>query len=107
MAKAFGTPRRTVLLESDGMAGKDAITAVPLEVEDGPCWVMLSATGLVARTSEAAPPSREGGRVVRRATQAENDSQTVCTNPGASCGIMAEDAMTPGEAGRRAGAEEP
>lgn len=67
VAKAFGTPRRTVLLESDGMAGKDAITAVPLEVEDGPCWVMLSGTGLVARTSEAAPPSREGGRVAHDA----------------------------------------
>lgn len=56
---------------------------------------------------QQAVETREGGRVVRRATQAENDSQTVCTNPGASCGIMAEDAMTPGEAGRRAGAEEP
>ena len=67
VAKDFGTPRRTVLLESDGMAGKDAIKDVPLEVEDGPCWVMLSATGLVARTSEAAPPSREGGRVAHDA----------------------------------------
>ena len=56
---------------------------------------------------QQAVETREGGRVVRRATQAENDSQTVCTNPCASCGIMAEDAMTPGEAGRRAGAEEP
>ncbi|MFZ2428815.1 MAG: DNA gyrase subunit A, partial [Propioniciclava sp.] len=67
VAKAFGTARRTILLESDGVTGKDAMTAVPLEVEDGPCWVMLSGTGLIARTSDAAQPSREGRRVAHDA----------------------------------------
>ena len=58
VAKAHGTPRRTVLRESDGSAK----ASVPLEVSDDPCWALLSATGLVARTADAAPPSREGPR---------------------------------------------
>jgi DNA gyrase subunit A len=48
VAKAHGTPRRTVLLES---AGAPAAAAAPLEVTDDPCWVLLSSTGLLARTS--------------------------------------------------------
>ena len=48
VAKSFGTPRRTVLLESSGIAS----VAVPLEVVDSPTRVLLSATGLIARTSE-------------------------------------------------------
>lgn len=50
VAKSFGTPRRTVLLESSGVAS----VAVPLEVVDGPTRVLLSATGLIARTTEVA-----------------------------------------------------
>jgi DNA gyrase subunit A len=45
LAKKFGTPRRTLLLEG-GAAVK---AAVPLEVADDPCVVVLSATGLLAR----------------------------------------------------------
>jgi DNA gyrase subunit A len=52
VAKAHGTPRRTVLLES---AGAPATTATPLEVADDPCWVLLSSTGLMARTGSADP----------------------------------------------------
>ncbi len=37
IAKTYGTPRRTVLLESSG-ATKTA--AVPLEVSDDPCWIL-------------------------------------------------------------------
>jgi DNA gyrase subunit A len=49
VAKTFGTPRRTVLLES---AGTTAVTAaVPLEVADDPCYALLSSSGLLARTS--------------------------------------------------------
>ncbi|MFJ3494249.1 DNA topoisomerase (ATP-hydrolyzing) subunit A [Streptomyces sp. NPDC086091] len=51
VAKKFGTERRTVLLES---AGTQA-TAVPLQVADDPCRVMLSSTGLLARTANAEP----------------------------------------------------
>ena len=49
VSKKFGTPRRTVLLESAGLP----TTAVPLEVTDDPCVVMLSATGLLARAQVA------------------------------------------------------
>ena len=48
VAKSFGTPRRTVLLESSGVVS----LAVPLEVADDPTRVLLSATGLIARTME-------------------------------------------------------
>ncbi|KUJ68630.1 DNA topoisomerase IV [Streptomyces albus subsp. albus] len=56
VAKKFGSERRTVLLESAGAA----VSAVPLEVADDPCRVLLSSTGLLARTAlgEAVP---EGG----------------------------------------------
>jgi DNA gyrase subunit A len=59
VAKKFGTPRRTVLLES---AGAPSTTAVPLEVTDDPCWVLLSSTGLLARTTTDAPLPVEGAR---------------------------------------------
>jgi len=48
VAKKFGTPRRTVLLEGGVEA---AAAAVPLEVADDPCVVLMSATGLVARVA--------------------------------------------------------
>lgn len=62
VATKFGTPRRTVLLES---AGASVTTAkAPLEVADDPCWVLLSSTGLLARTTtdEPLPPPDEGQR---------------------------------------------
>ncbi|MBK3574170.1 DNA topoisomerase IV subunit A [Streptomyces sp. MBT65] len=51
VAKKFGTDRRTVLLES---AGAPAAT-VPLQVADDPCRVLLSSTGLLARTANSEP----------------------------------------------------
>ncbi len=59
VAKKHGDPRRTVLLES---AGQPAAGGAPLEVADDPCWVLLSSTGLLARTADAEPLPREGGR---------------------------------------------
>ena len=52
VAKKFGTPRRTVLLEGGGEA---RAAAVPLEVADDPCVVLMSATGLMARVAVAGP----------------------------------------------------
>ncbi|MFB7280718.1 DNA topoisomerase (ATP-hydrolyzing) subunit A [Streptomyces hydrogenans] len=52
VAKKFATDRRTVLLESAGAP----VTAVPLEVADDPCRVLLSSTGLLARTVSAELP---------------------------------------------------
>ncbi len=54
VAAAYGTPRRTVLLESAGTAVTAARSA-PLEVADDPCWVLLSSTGLLARTANDEP----------------------------------------------------
>ncbi|MFH8610199.1 DNA topoisomerase (ATP-hydrolyzing) subunit A [Streptomyces sp. NPDC018029] len=51
VAKKFGTDRRTVLLES---AGSPAAT-VSLQVADDPCRVLLSSTGLLARTANGDP----------------------------------------------------
>ncbi|MBS2962423.1 DNA topoisomerase IV subunit A [Actinocrinis puniceicyclus] len=47
VAKDFATPRRTVLLEA---ADAPLTATVPLEVQDAPCRVLLSSTGLLART---------------------------------------------------------
>jgi DNA gyrase subunit A len=59
VAKAHGTPRRTVLLAS---AGAPVTATTPLEVSDDPCWVLLSSTGLLARTAEAEPLPVDGPR---------------------------------------------
>jgi DNA gyrase subunit A len=59
VAKAHGTPRRTVLLES---AAAPAAAAVPLEVSDDPCLVLLSSAGLLARTAGPERPGTEGAR---------------------------------------------
>jgi DNA gyrase subunit A len=61
IAKEHGTPRRTVLLEASGET-KTAKSATPLEIADDPCWVLLSSTGLVARTTNADPLGTDGNR---------------------------------------------
>jgi DNA gyrase subunit A len=55
VAKKFGTPRRTVLME----AGAAVAAAVPLEVTDDPCLVVLSQTGLLARVPLESAAERE------------------------------------------------
>ncbi|WP_218713887.1 DNA topoisomerase (ATP-hydrolyzing) subunit A [Arthrobacter sp. BF1] len=75
VAATHGTPRRTVLLESEAMAASvaKALAAAPggkagkaaplaLEIADDPCWVLLSATGQIARTSSADPLVESGAR---------------------------------------------
>src|SRR5690349_13103435 len=60
VAKTYGTPRRTVLLESSGTTVTP--TATPLEVADDPCFAFLSSSGLLARTSSAEPVGEGGSR---------------------------------------------
>lgn len=74
VASTYGTPRRTVLLDSAGGATAPAATngrskksapALSLEIADSPTRVLLSATGLLARTSgdaADAPVERAGRR---------------------------------------------
>ncbi|WP_399890138.1 DNA topoisomerase (ATP-hydrolyzing) subunit A [Streptomyces sp. BBFR51] len=57
VSKKFGTDRRTTLLESSGAA----VAAVPLQVADDPCRVLLSSTGLLARTANDDPLVTEAG----------------------------------------------
>lgn len=59
VAKEYSTPRRTVLLEASGQA---TAAAVPLQVADDPCLVLLSSTGLLARTHDASPLPDSGPR---------------------------------------------
>ncbi|WOH20421.1 DNA topoisomerase IV subunit A [Paenarthrobacter sp. GOM3] len=75
IAEKYGTPRRTVLLESEavsptvaaalaaaapGPKGKGA--ALPLEIPDDPCWALLSVSGQIARTSNQEPLAEAGPR---------------------------------------------
>jgi DNA gyrase subunit A len=60
VAKTFGTPRRTVLLESAGVTV--SATAAPLEVADDPCFAYLSSSGLLARSSSDQLPGGDGAR---------------------------------------------
>ena len=68
VAAEYGTPRRTILLTNGGSqspaaASKGAQSArTPLEIADVPCFALLSATGLVARTSSDTPVARSGRR---------------------------------------------
>lgn len=60
VSKQFGTERRTVLLEAG--AATAAAPSVPLEVADDPCRVLLSSTGLLARTADGEPLEPAEGR---------------------------------------------
>ncbi|WP_277213824.1 DNA gyrase/topoisomerase IV subunit A [Isoptericola croceus] len=75
VASTYGTPRRTVLLDSAGGTASSAAAtpaargrkapAIDLEIKDAPTRVLLSATGLLARTSgegAEAPVERAGRR---------------------------------------------
>ncbi|MEV6367297.1 DNA topoisomerase (ATP-hydrolyzing) [Micromonospora musae] len=61
--KQFGAARRTTLIDGDL---KEVLAASapagPLEVADDPCQVILSATGLVARTAAESEETAEGRR---------------------------------------------
>ncbi len=56
VAEKYGTPRRTVLLEASGAT---RTAAVPLEVADDPCTVLLSSAGLLARTAAVKPSGQQ------------------------------------------------
>ncbi|MDQ1057957.1 DNA gyrase subunit A [Arthrobacter globiformis] len=76
IAEKYGTPRRTVLLESEavsptvasaagvevkaGVKGKPAPLA--LEIADDPCWAILTASGQIARTANQDSLAETGPR---------------------------------------------
>nr|WP_297741234.1 DNA topoisomerase (ATP-hydrolyzing) [uncultured Tessaracoccus sp.] len=57
IAKEYGTPRRTVLLAGAGSSSK---AATPLEIQDVPCRILLSGSGLIARVDAVDLPSATG-----------------------------------------------
>ncbi len=59
-AEKYGTGRRTALLESDTGETK---TPKTLKIEDDPCLVIYSATGLIARIADDRSLPRAGARV--------------------------------------------
>lgn len=82
VATTHGTPRRTVLLEH---APEPVVT--DLEVPDEPCHVLLSSTGLIARTRRAEPIGRSGARarhdvVVASVTTTARGDIGIVTNRG-------------------------
>jgi len=84
VAEKFGTPRRTVLLEGTGV--QRTATAVPLEVADDPCTVLLSSAGLLARTAAHTPGQRELGE-----EDAQRDGRcTASSGSGRGSGRMTE-----------------
>jgi DNA gyrase subunit A len=75
VATEFGRPRHTTLIDGDLKEVLAAsVPAGPLEVADDPCQVILSATGLIARTAAESEESTEArkrsGRVKHDAVRA-------------------------------------
>ncbi|WP_426986486.1 DNA gyrase/topoisomerase IV subunit A [Pseudarthrobacter sp. Y6] len=74
IAEKYGTPRRTVLLESEAVSptvaaalaaapnGKGKAAPLALEISDDPCWAILTASGQIARTSNQEPLAESGPR---------------------------------------------
>ncbi|GGM23249.1 DNA topoisomerase (ATP-hydrolyzing) subunit A [Promicromonospora citrea] len=87
VAKTYGTPRRTVLLDSAGgsvgsvsapAAGgrRAAVAPLDLEIKDQPTRVVLSATGLLARLPDDVPVPREGNRAAHDALRGDAAATT-------------------------------
>jgi len=74
VAEKFATPRRTSLIDGDLKEVLAAQPKGPLEVSDDPCQVLLSASGLLARTAaeseEVLEKRRRSGRVKHDAVAA-------------------------------------
>jgi DNA gyrase subunit A len=60
VARTYGTPRRTVLQDTTGTPAQ--LEATPLEVAEDPCFVLLGANGLLARTTTTDPLGDGGAR---------------------------------------------
>ena len=72
VSERFATPRRTVLLEGSGVA---RTAAVPLEVENDPCTVLLSSAGLLARTAAAPAAEMLEDAAAQRASRTRPDGR--------------------------------
>jgi DNA gyrase subunit A len=87
----FGVPRRTQLMQGDLKEIVAATSEAPVEINDDPCKIILSSTGLLARSAAASEESNAGrkksGRAKHDAIHAVIDSTArgqilVVTNKG-------------------------
>lgn len=69
VADAYGTPRRTVLTGAVARPARSTTKAQSLEVPDGPCTVLLSATGRALRIDRDPDASESARRGSARATK--------------------------------------
>ncbi|WP_020014523.1 DNA gyrase/topoisomerase IV subunit A [Promicromonospora sukumoe] len=87
VAKTYGTPRRTVLLDAaGGSVGSVAVAPangrrkgvepIDLQIKDQPTRVVLSATGLLARLPDDVPVPREGNRAAHDAMRGDAGAST-------------------------------
>ena len=83
VAERFATPRKTVLLEGSGAA---RTAAVPLEVADDPCLVLLSSAGLLARTATSINELNQPG--TRSADSDVASSSTATAGPRAAHDVI-------------------
>ncbi|VEI12514.1 DNA gyrase/topoisomerase IV subunit A [Trueperella bialowiezensis] len=83
VSREFGTPRRTVLLESDVVASSSRTGA---KLTDDPCWVVLSADGLIARIGSDVEPARTGPRAAHDTVRSK-----VATTNLAQVGVVTSD----------------
>ena len=107
VSHAHSTPRRTLLLEGSA----PVFVKVPLEEEDLPCLVLLSSTGLVARTPGHRTIADTGGRsphdVILGATPSSSHSDVgIITSTGRLVRVRTLDIPTlaPGTTGLSSGA---
>ena len=73
-AEAFGTPRRTLLVNGGPVAPRSraAAAAADLQIADAPCRVLLSATGRMVRAELVA--DAPGGGIVAPARRSKHDA---------------------------------
>ncbi|MFD7306829.1 DNA topoisomerase (ATP-hydrolyzing) subunit A [Promicromonospora sp. NPDC059942] len=87
VAKTYGTPRRTVLLDAAGGSvgsvavapangRKKNVEPIDLQIKDQPTRVVLSATGLLARLPDDVPVPREGNRAAHDALRGDAAAST-------------------------------
>lgn len=94
VARAYGSPRRTILLASAGNQISAVAAAASLEIADDPCWVMLSSAGLLARTDNADPLPTSGPR----ATHDLISSAVRTTARGEFCALTSRGRLIRGQA---------
>lgn len=80
VVEKLATPRRTILMDGDlkEVLAAAAVASAPVQVADDPCTVILSSTGLIARTA-AASEEAEGARAKKGRAKHDAIAATLAT----------------------------